>query len=554
MKASLRRRLLVLSLAALVPGLAVAAFTQYQVIRSRHVEVEELAMRSAKQASFELDRIVGGVGMLLVTASHEPDVRGLQEAGCTAYLTGLRPDLPYLTGLTVLDTDGRLRCGFTPSTIGHSFTDRSYFREALETDGLVIGSYTIGAVSKKPVLPIALAMRNDSGAVQGVIVAALDLAWLGEKLKERGVPPGGSLTISDRNGVIIAREPSSDKFVGTKIPEQYLGLLTAAHPGWEDVSSQDGTRRVLGYVPVTESPKGLYVSAGLSAASSYEAVNVAARIGVALAATGAIATLLATWVMGNRVFVAPVRDVTAILRRWRAGDRTARTNYAAASGELGELGSELDRLMDEIASSEEQRRLLASELEHRVKNTLTTVQALAVSTMNRTPPGKELLPDFMARIKALAGAHAVLTREQWDNADLRALLRDVIGTLVGEVDDKVRFDGPDIDLQPDAALGMTMVIHELSTNALKYGALGSPEGRVDLSWRVHDVASGSLLRMEWRESGGPPVVDPAGKTGFGTRMIGRALAGFGTTAVEFAPAGLICRIELILSVLGKRAA
>jgi two-component sensor histidine kinase len=390
-------------------------------------------------------------------------------------------------------------------------------------------------------------MRDQGGATEGVLVAALDLSWLGERLKERGVPPGGSLTVSDRNGVIIAREPYSERFVGTRIPGPYLRLLTAPHPGWEEITSQDGTRRVLGYVPITEPPVGLYLSAGLSDASSYAAVALAARVGAVLAISGALATLVATWMIGNRVFVKPIRQVTGALRLWRSGDRTIRTNYVAAAGELGELGAELDRLMDEIDHSEKQRHLLAGELEHRVKNTLTTVQALAFSTMNRDVPGKTLLPDFMARLTALAGAHAVLTQEHWENAALRKLLRGTIGPLVGEMEQRVRLEGPDIELTPREALGVTMVVHELCTNAVKYGALGSPGGRVDVIWLVRKAEEGGcLLVLTWRERDGPPVVDPQGKTGFGTRMIARALSGFGRTVIDFDPAGLTCRIEIIL--------
>jgi two-component sensor histidine kinase len=258
-------------------------------------------------------------------------------------------------------------------------------------------------------------------------------------------------------------------------------LLVAPHAGWEEVMRQDGTRRVLGYVPLSVPPEGLYVSAGLSTEASYEAVNMAARMGAILAMSGALATLLATWVIGNRMFVRPIQEVTRVLRAWRAGDGGVRTRYDADSGELGELGAELDKLMDEIVRSQEQRALLAGELEHRVKNTLATVQALALSTMNRQAPGKDVLPDFLARIAALARTHDVLTRERWDHADLRDLLVGVLAPLVGDVEGRVRLHGPRVQLSPHEALGMTMVVHELGTNALKYGSLGSPGGRVELT-------------------------------------------------------------------------
>ncbi len=533
-------------MAALVPSFLIVAFTEYQVDRSRHEEVQDLAVRSARQAGFELDRIVDGVKALLIAVSQVPDVREMNEAGCADYVADLRPDLPYLTGLTVLDSRGRFRCGFArPPAAEDNFADRPYFNEALATHAAVIGEYADGRISGRPVLPIAMAMRDATGHAQGVLVASLDLAWLGETLQARGLPPGGSITVADRNGVIIARQPLSALFVGTKIPDPYMRLLTAPGLGWEEVMSQDGTRRVLGYAPLSEPPVGLYVSVGLSVESSYGAVNLAARTGAVIAISGAMLTLAATWLMGDGVFVRPIRKVTRVLGLWRAGDRSARTRYDAASGELGELGAELDRLMDEIGRSEDQRALLAAELEHRVKNTLATVQALASATMNRPAAGRDLLPDFLARIAALAHTHEVLTRERWDHADLRELLLGVFRPLVGDViAPRVHLQGPDIQLPPGEALGMTMVAHELCTNALKYGALGSPGGRVDLSWSVRPREGGRLVEAIWREAGGPAVKHPEGKTGFGTRMIGRALGGFGRASVEFDPAGLICRIEI----------
>jgi two-component sensor histidine kinase len=545
--ASLRTRLIALSLGALIPSFAIIAFTQYQINQSRQLEVEQLAVRSALQGAFELDRIISAVKILIATVSHVPDVQDLNDGGCGSYLASLQADLPNLTALAVLDTTGRLRCGFPAQHLpNESFAERPYFRDALQTRDPVIGEYTIGKISGRPVLPIALAIRDHAGTANGVIVASLDLSWLGEVLQQRGVPPGGSLTVADRNGVIIARQPLSDRFVGTKIPSPYLRLLTAPHHGWEELVSQDGTRRILGYVPLTEPPVGLYISAGLSTEVSYQAVNLAARVGVALVLAGALATLLATWTTGSRVFVRPIEQITQSLRMWRSGDRSARTGQVAGHGEIGDLGAELDRLMDEVERSQEQQALLAGELEHRVKNTLATVQALAASTLNKPIAGNELLSDFLARIAALGRTHEVLTRETWEAANLRQLLVGVLQPLVDNLETRIGLIGPDVELPASKALAMTMVVHELCTNALKYGSLGTPDGRVELTWAISERGAGRLLEMTWREKEGPAVEAPAGNGGFGTRMIERALRGFGGAEIAFDPSGLTCRIEITL--------
>jgi two-component sensor histidine kinase len=132
------------------------------------------------------------------------------------------------------------------------------------------------------------------------------------------------------------------------------------------------------------------------------------------------------------------------------------------------------------------------------------------------------------------------------------LLVGVLAPLVGDVEGRVRLHGPRVQLSPHEALGMTMVVHELGTNALKYGSLGSPGGRVELTWVAGPTAAGRALDVTWREKDGPPVIPPDGKTGFGTRLIDRALSGFGRTAVEFDPSGLICRIEILTTEAALR--
>lgn len=259
-----------------------------------------------------------------------------------------------------------------------------------------------------------------------MLVAAIDLAWLGGQMRERGLPPDGSLTVADRNGVILAREPLSERFVGTRIPDPFLHLVNAPSSGAEVVTSQDGTTRILGYVPVSEASETLYVSAGLSAEASYGAVARAARFGALLAVLGGLATLAAAWLVGSRVFIRPLQELKHVLEQWREGDQAARSGFRAGAGEIGALGAALDRMMDEIAESQEHRNLLAGELTRRVKNAFATVLAVAATTLNKPEPARDILPQFQNRIAALARTHEVLTRDRWERADLRDLASKVV--------------------------------------------------------------------------------------------------------------------------------
>ncbi len=542
---SLKVKLVALSLAALLPGFLVIGYTQLQITASRRAEVRELAVRSAAQAAAEIDRILSGVEYLLTAVSRAPVIRRMDEADCSAYLAELQPALPHLTAVTVLDAEGTFRCGSTPPPADRNFSQRPYFPAALASPEMVLGEYTIGRISGRAVLPVAFAMRDKSGSGLGVVVASIDLTWLGQQLKERGLPFEGSITVADRSGTIIARQPLPERFVGTKIPAEYSRLLQALTPGVEEIISQDGAKRVLGYRPLGASPAGLYVSAGLSSEASYGAVTRAAWTGTLLVALAGIATLGVTWLAGERLFVRPIQRITRTLQQWRGGAADVRTGMESESGELSALSAELDRMMDEIAVNQDQRDLLAGELIHRVKNTLATVMAIASATMNKAQPAKDVLPDFLARIAALDRTHEVLTSKGWDAAELRQIIRAVVRPLVADDERRVTCSGASVHLSAHQALGMTMVAHELCTNALKYGALSTVGGRVDVSWRMNSVDE---LEVVWRENGGPPVDPPQGCAGFGTRLLARAFGDSGTATVSFEPSGVVGRISLRLEL------
>ncbi|HEX8578082.1 MAG TPA: sensor histidine kinase, partial [Allosphingosinicella sp.] len=215
-------------------------------------------------------------------------------------------------------------------------------------------------------------------------------------------------------------------------------------------------------------------------------------------------------------------------------------------GSIAQLA--VSRDISQRKKAEEHQRLLINELNHRVKNTLALVQGLALQSFRDGRDPAEARTAFQHRLAALAAAHDLLTRESWEGATLRGLAEGALGHLIGQ-ERRVEISGPDVTLGPKAAVSLVMALHELSTNASKYGALSVPSGRVTVAWTL----DGDRLRLEWREQGGPPVTAP-GRRGFGLRMIERALAADlgGGVAMEFEPTGLICRIEASLAEAAPR--
>lgn len=193
----------------------------------------------------------------------------------------------------------------------------------------------------------------------------------------------------------------------------------------------------------------------------------------------------------------------------------------------------------ERKQSEEVRALLIGELNHRIKNTLANVQAIARQSLRQSGSLADFEVSFGGRLQALARAHSILSDATWACAPLDQLIDDQIssGTLDG---DRLRRDGPPVELSPDTMLRLALTLHELGTNAAKYGALSVPQGRIELSWRL----DGPCLELTWRETGGPPVTPPE-RSGFGTTLIGAAGGGDASAALaDWRPEGVIWTIRL----------
>jgi two-component sensor histidine kinase len=190
------------------------------------------------------------------------------------------------------------------------------------------------------------------------------------------------------------------------------------------------------------------------------------------------------------------------------------------------------------------QQLLLNELNHRVKNTLATVQSIVSQTLRNAPTPPEARTLIEQRMIALSRAHDVLTQEKWEGADLHAIVAQALAPFRHPEHDRFHVRGPGLRLSPRMALDLAMALHELAINAVKYGALSNAVGTIDLTWRVDRHGSPPHLKLRWTERGGPPVEPPI-RRGFGTRLIERSLAQDlgGEARIEFVPAGVVCTVD-----------
>lgn len=203
--------------------------------------------------------------------------------------------------------------------------------------------------------------------------------------------------------------------------------------------------------------------------------------------------------------------------------------------------------ISERKRAELHQKTLLDELNHRVKNTLATVQSLAGHTIRKSGLPPEVRADFEGRLIALSRAHDQLTRAHWEAADLKKIVEDTFEPFRGG-SEALQISGERIRLGAQAALTLSMIFHELATNAAKYGALSSPNGRLAVSWTVANGHRPPTLCINWQETGGPVVKRPD-RIGFGSRLVERGITHqlHGSAKLDYDPAGLRCTMEIPLA-------
>jgi two-component sensor histidine kinase len=214
------------------------------------------------------------------------------------------------------------------------------------------------------------------------------------------------------------------------------------------------------------------------------------------------------------------------------------------------LGAAIERLrvVDELRAAVRDKDLLINELNHRVKNTLTTVQAIASQTLRNAPSMDQASSAIESRLIALSQVHNVLTVRSWAAVGLHDIVRQAVEPYRSRGESRIHVQGPPLQIPPRMALALAMALQELATNAVKYGALSNGVGQIRVHWALNDEGAAKRLLLIWEEAEGPPVRQPA-RRGFGTRLIERSLAEDldGDVRIEFAPTGVVCSVDAPLT-------
>jgi signal transduction histidine kinase len=380
--ASLRTRLLLLVLLAVIPALGLTLYTNLEERQLRKALVYEHAMRLSRLVSADYERLVEDARQLLVTLARLPAVRDLDRAACNALFTDLLAQRSSYANLGVIDADGNIFCSGIPGQV--YLGDRAYFRRAFETRDFAIGEYQVGRLTRKATVNFGHPVLDDTGRVHGVVYAALDLAWLNQLAKQAGLPPGTMLTVIDRNGTILSRYPDDGEWVGQPMPEPLVlkAILAQQGNGTTDAPGTDGIPRLFSFAPFGGAAQSAdaYVSVGIPATVAFAGVNRILARNLAMLGLVAGLALAAAWVGGNLFIVRQIQALVEATKRVAAGELGVRTGLPRGQGEVSQLAAAFDQMAESLERAHEQR---LQEEELRQKNYQLEQQNLAIHEANR---------------------------------------------------------------------------------------------------------------------------------------------------------------------------
>lgn len=355
---SLHIRLISLVLLAFIPSFVLTLYTASEDRRREIIGVHENTQRLARLIAFGEQQLVDGTRQLMAALAELPEVRDDDPILCSKLLSDLLKHYRRYSNFGVIQPNGYVFCSALPTPGPVNVAESSYFRVALETKEFAIGDYQVCPITGNHVINFGYPVLDEAGRAQAVVFASLDLDWLSclEFEVERQLPPGTTFSKIDPDGVLIARSPDQEKWIGRPAPETFL-LETVLRQGVgvTEASGPDGVTRIYAYVTVS-SPlfaKKLYVILGIPQEAALAQVNVFFIRTLFILGIVGILSLAMAWFGGDAFILRRLNLLMNTARRLGADDTTVRTRESMTYGE-DEL-SQLSRTFDQMADSLEQR-------------------------------------------------------------------------------------------------------------------------------------------------------------------------------------------------------
>jgi signal transduction histidine kinase len=488
---SLLARLFALVAIAVLPAIAILAWTQIQTYQARVVEVHDTALQQAKLVASEQDRLIDGARQLLIALATMPLIVNRDINRCTTYLQELIARYEAYSTMIAIGANGYSYCGSTAVSQQNVYLgDRRYFKAALETNSFVVGEYLEGRLVPNKVLALAYPIQAADGE-RGVMLLTLKLDWLADYVAKRWWNRDLTIVIADQTGKILVRQPDHARWVGRALPPEARAQLDAPDFGVVELVGIDGVQRVIGFSPLNQPPVGLYIGIGISSEAAFGQVRRSLWVGIGWLAGGTVLALVVAWIGGIAFIRRPIAALVRSAARWSEGDYSARARLTDRYSEIGQLGAifdsmaaQLDRRERELREATRAKTRLLAAAGHDFKQPLQTI-AMSVDRIGRS------IDQLLVASRIELGTLQPAVREI-AIADILAELRDVCGPAALEKEIAFGIVGSSAWVLTDPDMMLT-ILSNLVGNAIKY----TDRGRVLVGCRRR----GEQLRVEVYDTG-----------------------------------------------------
>jgi two-component sensor histidine kinase len=439
----------------------------------------------------------------------------------------------------VVDSDGqqKLNTRVPFGTPLSKVSNLSEFQSVLRNGVTEASSVFYGATSGKHVFNITMPLPKEVSASGAAMIITQNAEDLQKLISVEGLAAGWSVAIVDGMGNVVTSVGADTFASGSAFPANTLKLMTGFKGTIEDVSGD--RRQIYGYSQITGWTWKAVVWGPIDTAQASILTTWRQLIGGG-AVFLAVAMLIA-WLVGRQLRI-PIRQLAEMAERMGRGEIVSPVETKIR--EANQVAVALSNASFDRSEAEDRIHLILHELVHRTKNILTLVQAMMRQLARQDTTMEEFQKAISGRLQGLGKSIEALAKEQWSGVSIRRVVEIHMSTF-GDVAERVEVQGENFTLKAEAVQNLGLILHELATNSVKYGALSAPHGKVRIAWKdlLEDEADEVKLRLVWEEKDGPLVHAPS-RTGFGTTIVKRhAAAAFGgQVEVDFNPQGLCWRL------------
>ncbi len=523
----------------IVVALPLLAFVGFLVLQLEGQEREGLANETAEDAQLiarSVDRELQDMATTLRLLITSPELEaGDLRAFHDRTQRSLRSNSLYVI---VVDKDGQQRLN-TRSPFGDPLAKMSNMpalESVLKSRITEVSSVFFGKTSNKWVFNVAMPLPNELSHSGSAIIMTQNAEDMEKLVSVEGLPTGWSAAVIDGQGQVVASAGADKITSGQPFDAETLRLMTGFKGTIEDVEGDE--KQMYGYAQITGWTWKAVVWGPI--ASAQEGIITTFKQLVAGGVIFLTLALLFAYTIARQLRT-PIRQIADMAARIGKGEIVSPVETRIT--EANQVAVALSNASFDRSEAEDRIHLILHELVHRTKNILTLVQAMMRQLGRQDTTMPEFQKAISTRLQGLGKSIEALAKEQWAGVRLRRVIEIHLSTF--EAGDRLLVSGEDFMLKAEAVQNLGLVLHELATNSVKYGALSVPQGRVRIRW--DDIAPEDdgvpKIRLVWEESGGPLVTEPSRK-GFGTTIIQRhAVAAFGGQVdVEFRPEGLVWRL------------